>query len=61
MSEIITKEEILFISNCLERAILEVCDKKTIEDIVNRKKEIKNKCKTVTEVWREYIKNEICT
>ena len=58
MSEIITKEEILFSSNCLERAILEVCERKTIEDIMKRKRDIKNKCKNVMEVWREYIKNE---
>lgn len=59
MSEIITKEEILFSSNCLERAILEVCEKKTIKDIMKRKREIQSKCKNVTEVWREYIRNDI--
>ena len=57
MSKIITKEEILFGLNSLERAVLEVCNKKTIEDIMKRKEEIKNNCKNVTEIWREYIKN----
>lgn len=54
MSEIISKEEILFSVNALKRAILEVCDKKTIEDIMNHKKEIQRECKNVTEIWREY-------
>ena len=57
MSEIISKEEILFSLSALERAILEICEKKTIEDIMKRKGEIKNNCENVTEIWKEYIKN----
>jgi len=57
MSDIKNKEEILLSLNSLERAILEVCSKEMIEDIMNRKKEIQSSCKDVAEVWREYIKN----